>query len=113
MAQPDDDARRLNSEVGLVGLRAQATAVGLLQLCSELLRAGVIDDDAIGRIKDAIADQIVVSYKAPRGRDAFAASIHRRLDRLFPASGEQGPADRVGTSQDLRAGLDLSDEDAG
>jgi hypothetical protein len=47
--------KTLHDMIGFVGLRAQATAVGLLQLAAELKRAGVLDDDAIGRIKDAIA----------------------------------------------------------
>jgi hypothetical protein len=105
-----NDARQLNSELGLVGLRAQATAVGLVQLCSELRSAGVLSDEAVARIKAAIADQIVVSYKPSRGREAFEASLHRRLDRLFPASRHDGePAKAVGTSSELRHGLDLSD----
>ena len=103
-----DDARRLNSEVSLVGLRAQATAVGLVQLCAELLQAGVLDNAAVGRIKSAIADQIVVSYKPHRGREEFEAALHRRLDRLFPVAGQGGhPAAAVGTSQDLGEGLDI------
>ena len=101
-----DDARRLNTEVGLVGLRAQATAVGLVQLCSELLQAGVLTNDAITRIKSAIADQIVVSYKPHRGREAFETSLHRRLDRLFPVVGQGGhPPAAVGSSDELREGL--------
>ncbi|WP_375394194.1 hypothetical protein [uncultured Sphingomonas sp.] len=103
-----EEARRLNSDLSLVGLRAQATAVGLVQLCAELLQAGVLDDQAIGRIKTAIADQIVVSYKPKRGREDFEAALLRRLDKLFPLTGQDGhPAAAVGTSQDMRTGLNL------
>lgn len=104
-----EDARRLNTELGVVGLRAQATAVGLVQLCSELLQAGVLDNAAVTRIKSAIADQIVVSYKSNRGREAFEASLHRRLDRLFPLAGQGGhPPAVVGSSDDLREGLGIA-----
>ena len=103
-----EDARRLHTTVDLVGLRAQATAVGLVQLCSELLRAKVLDNAAITRIKDAIADDILVSYKPSRGRAEFEASLHRRLDSLFPLAGEGGhPAASVGTSQDMGDGLGI------
>lgn len=103
-----EDARRLHSELDLVGLRAQATAVGLVQLCAELQQAGVLSDAGIGRIKAAIADQILVSYKPRRGRDTFEQSLKRRLDSLFPVAAQGGtrPAE-VGTSDELRARLDL------
>ncbi len=104
------DARRLNSELGLVGLRAHATAVGLLQLCTELLDAGVLDSAAITRIKSAIADQITVSYTSHRGREAFEESLHRRLDNLFPTAGPRDhPAGTVGTSQEMGEGLKFED----
>ena len=107
-----EEARKLNSTVGLVGLRAQATAVGLVQLCSELLKAGVLDNAAVSRIKSAIADQILVSYKPSRGRVEFEDSLNRRLDRLFPLSGEGGhPAAAVGTSTDMQEGLGLAEEE--
>ena len=106
-----NDARQLNSDLGLIGLRAQATAVGLVQLCSELRMAGVLTDEAVARIRAAIADQIVVSYKPSRGREAFETSLHRRLDKLFPAAGQPSQPAAVGTSQDLRDGLDLSARD--
>ena len=107
-----EEARRLNSTVGLVGLRAQATAVGLVQLCSELRDAGVLNDAAIGRIKSAIADQIIVSYKPSRGREDFETSIHRRLDQLFPLKGQGGnPAAAVGTSHDMQHDLGLAGDE--
>lgn len=107
-----DDARRLHTTVGLVGLRAQATAVGLVQLCNELLRARVLDNAAITRIKDAIAADIVVSYKPVRGRAEFEASLHRRLDALFPLAGDGShSAASVGTSHEMGEGLGLDEVD--
>jgi hypothetical protein len=55
------EARKLHDTLGLIGLRAHATAVGFVQLCAELLKAGVIDDPAVSRIKDAIAKDIIVT----------------------------------------------------
>ena len=59
-----DKQKRLHFDVTNVGLRAQATAVGLVQLCIELHNANILSDLALQRIKDAIADE--VSIAAPR-----------------------------------------------
>ena len=52
------EVRKLHHEVDFVGLRAQATSVGFIQLCSELCRAGVLDEAALDRIKEAIAREL-------------------------------------------------------
>jgi hypothetical protein len=86
---------RLHESIGFVGLRAQATAVGLLQLCAELVRAGVLDDQAVARIKEAIAKDIALSRPRSVSRDDYERSIRLRLDSLF--SGQEtigsGPSD--------------------
>lgn len=41
-------ARELHRTLEYIGLRAQATTVGLIQLCTELVTAGVLGDDAVG-----------------------------------------------------------------
>ena len=81
------EAKRHNETVDRVGLRAHATAVGLLALSNELLRAGVLDEAAITRIKDAIASDICLSRPRTMSKDEFDTSIRRRLDALF--SGEE------------------------
>jgi hypothetical protein len=75
------EVRKLHDEVGFVGLRAQATAVGFIQLCSELHRSGVLDQAAVDRIKDAIARELAMS-----SRGVYATELERsrkRLDDLF------------------------------
>jgi hypothetical protein len=75
------EVRKLHDQVGFVGLRAQATAVGFIQLCSELCRAGVLDEAALGRIKDTIARELAMSSRNP-----YAVELERsrkRLDDLF------------------------------
>ena len=74
---------RLHEAIGLVGLRAQATAVGLLQLSAELVRAGVLGEEAIARIKDAIARDIALTRPRSIQRDVYERSIRERLDKLF------------------------------
>lgn len=64
MNMPYEKQKKLHFDVTNVGLRAQATAVGLVQLCLELRRTNILDEAAIERIKDTIADE--VSVTAPR-----------------------------------------------
>ena len=75
--------RKLRESVDLLGLRAQATAVGMVQLSIELVRAGVLDEAALGRIKDAIRGDIMLSRPTAVERDEYDQSIRRRLDALF------------------------------
>ena len=76
------EERKLHDQVGFVGLRAQATAVGFLQLCTELCRAGVLDEAAMDRIKDAIAKELALSR--PRANyQVELKSSRKRLDDLF------------------------------
>lgn len=95
------DEQRLHDAVGFVGLRAQATAVGLLQLSLELRRAGVIDEDAVTRIKDAIAKDISLSCPRSQPKREFLSSIRSRLDRLFAGGTPVGDASMMATPEGL------------
>jgi hypothetical protein len=79
----------------VVGLRAQATAVGFLQLCTELARAELLDDDAVARIKDAIAKDLALSRPHSMSAENFETWVRARLDGLFiiPATREELPVD--------------------
>jgi hypothetical protein len=90
MAYMDD--KKLHQTLSFVGLRAQATAVGLLQLCRELSDAGVLSSEAVGRIKDAISRDIAVGCPPSARRDEYERDVRGRLDRLF--SGEEQVADK-------------------
>jgi|SRR3546814_885912 hypothetical protein len=87
--------RRLHFDLINVGLRAQATAAGLVRLCIELRDADILTEDALERIKSAIADD--VSLTAPRGISArdYRHEIKGRLDLLFTGTQEVGPADAL------------------
>lgn len=78
------ETRQLHDTVGFIGLRAQATAVGLLQLTTELVRAGVLDEGAIGRIKEAILADLSLSRPRSRARIEYEAMLRTRLDALIP-----------------------------
>lgn len=75
-----------------LGIRAQATAMGLVQLCLELRRAEVIDQAAVDRVKDAIAEEI--GEHAPRSvaKQQYLADIRGRLDRIFAGDEPIGAA---------------------
>jgi hypothetical protein len=77
-------AKDLHRTLEFIGLRAQATSVGLIQLCAELVRAGVLDDDAIRRIKDAIHRDITVSRPRSGSSEEFDRTLRQRLDAVFP-----------------------------
>ena len=89
------EEQRLHDTISFVGLRAQATSVGLLQLSCELRRAGVLDDAAIGRVKDAIAKEITLSCPRSVSKIEFENDVRARLDRLFAGEEKVGTADHV------------------
>jgi hypothetical protein len=89
------DKKSLHYEMTNVGLRAHATAVGLLQLCNELRRVGVLDQPAIERIKCAIADEIEVCAPRPVMSKNYRSDVRRRLDLLFAGEEKIGSADAL------------------
>jgi len=101
-----EQAIRLHECLDFIGLRAQATSVGLLQLCAELVAVGVLDDAAVGRIKNAIRKDITVSRRRKHGQDEFEETLRKRLDSVFPtcAAPRAGP---VGTAEDMRDAMQI------
>ena len=86
--------KRLHDMIELVGMRAQATTVGLIQLSVELKRAGILDEAAIGRIKDAIGKEICLNRPKSIPQEHFRETLAKRLDRLFASEslvGEVSP----------------------
>lgn len=106
----DDDrtgeARELHQTLEFIGLRAQATTVGLLQLCAELVRARVLDDEAVQRIKDAIHREITVSHSRGHFREEFEDVLRQRLDAIFPRAGDADHRSPIGSVGELEAALD-------
>lgn len=101
LAMDEPCPRERHRTLDFIGLRAHATTVGLIQLCEELLKVGVIDMPALERIKDAIRKELTVSNARIAGRDDFDATLRRRIDAIFPkAPGEHAEA-AVGSLCDL------------
>ena len=81
MEQPD--GRRLHDNIGLLGIRAQATMVGFVKLADELVQAGILQPEALDRIKDAIVKELSLTRPPASARIEFEQSTRRRLDALF------------------------------
>lgn len=84
--------KKLHDLIDLVGMRAQATTVGLVQLSTELRRVGVLDQAAIDRIKEAIAKEICLTRPKSIPQEHFLANLKSRLDRLFAGEEPVGEA---------------------
>ena len=87
--------KKLHDDLANVGLRAQATAVGLVQLCIELRRANLIDQPAVDRIKSAVAAEIVTTAPRAVSCEAYRRDVRDRLDRLFAGEQDVGSADAM------------------
>jgi len=90
-----EEDKRLHYELGNVGLRAQATAAGFLQLCAELRDTGILSEQAIERIKDRIARDITLSAPRSTTPEEFRREVRARLDRLFTSCESVGSADAL------------------
>jgi hypothetical protein len=86
---------RLHDSVNLVGLRAHATAVGFLTLTSELVRAGVLEEAAVDRIKDAIVKELSLSRSRASSKEEFERSTRERLDGLFAGREHVGDEEQL------------------
>lgn len=100
MTNTYEKQKRLHHDVTNVGLRAQATAVGLIQLCIELRAANVLSEDALKRIKLTIGDELAIGpYRRIASRD-HRSEIDSRLDRLFTGQEKVGSADELAFTLD-------------
>lgn len=98
------EQKRLHLDLKNVGLRAQATAAGLVQLCKELEAAGVLSDKAVDRVKEAIADEIALTAPRPMLRADFRKDVCERLNRIFSGAEKLGPAEDIPFAQDPSVG---------
>jgi len=99
-------AKDLHRTLEFIGLRAQATSVGLIQLCAELVRSGVLDYGAIERIKDAIYRDITVSRPRNGLSGEFEKTLRQRLDAIFPQAESTEQRAPVGSLEEMESALD-------
>src|SRR3546814_3466507 len=72
----DSAARDRHQTLDLIGLRAHATTVGLIQLCEELLNSGVLGVEGLDRIKDAIFTELTVGKRERDRKSTRLNSSH-------------------------------------
>jgi len=82
-----DDCQRMHITLEAVGMRSQGTAVGLLQLCKELLDAGVLEKDAVVRIREAIVADIALNCPRSVRRETYQDMVRQRLDSILQPVG--------------------------
>ena len=99
-------ARELHRTLEFIGLRAQATTVGMLQLCAELVKAGAIPVEAIDRIKTAIFREIAVNQPRGYNRVEFEKTLKQRLDAIFPCAADAHQRTPIGTVEDMKTSLE-------
>ena len=75
--------RHLHSELNLLGFRSRAAVVGLLQLTKELRQAGLIDDAATNRVRDAVVDELALMRPRHASSTQLRKSLQNRLDALI------------------------------
>lgn len=89
------EQRQMHNDLRNIGLRAQATGVGVVQLCRELQNAGVLDQAAINRIKNAIADEITLEGPRTTLRAESREQLRERLDLIFSGESKIGKASEL------------------
>lgn len=106
IARGDAAIRERHRTLDFIGLRAHATAVGLIQLCEELLNAGVLSADGLDRIKDAICSELAIGKRARvSNQREFDDMLRRRIDSVFPIAPGEPARDNVGTHEDFEDAL--------
>ena len=74
------DGRQLHDNIGLLGIRAQATMVGLVKLADELVQAGVLPAPALDQ--DAIVRELS-AHRPPASSSRDSGAARDGLDALF------------------------------
>lgn len=77
------EATRVNRDLQLIGFRAHATAIGLLQLVKELRATDHLTQDAVNRIRDTMIDDLSLSRSSHEKEEDFRARLQTRLDCLL------------------------------
>jgi len=82
------DGQHIQLALESIGMRQRGTAVGLLQLCKELFDAGVLDPDAVVRIREAIVADVALNCPRTVQVSEYQDMVRERLNALLtdPAS---------------------------
>jgi hypothetical protein len=75
----------------VLGLRATATGAGLFTLTRELLKAGVLSDEALERIKESMVRELSIGRPLSAPKEAYEKTVRQRLDGLFSGAERVSP----------------------
>lgn len=106
----DSVARERHRTLDFIGLRAHATTVGFIQLCEELLNAGVLQPDGLERIKNAICSELTVANTRISNQEQFSETLRKRIDAIFPKAPGLSAEEHVGPTEEFEEALDPHDE---
>lgn len=82
------DCERIHANLEAIGIRASGTAIGLFQLLKELRDAGVLGQDAIGRIREAIITDLAATRPRSQTLAEYQTRVRERMDTLLPLDQE-------------------------
>lgn len=88
------DQERIHANLEAIGIRASGAAVGLFQLLRELLAVGVLDGDAVNRIKEAVITDLAASRPRSQTLADYEQRVRERMDTLVPVSDAEATAVR-------------------
>ena len=83
--------QKVHDALKFIGLRATVTAVGLLRLSAELVKAGVLSDEALGRIKESMVKELSLNRPPNTEKEEYERTMRQRLDRLISGEESIGP----------------------
>ena len=86
------DCERIHANLEAIGIRDSGTAIGLFQLLKELRDAGVLGQDAIGRIREAIITDLAASRPRSQSLAEYQTRVRERMDTLLPLDREPAGA---------------------
>lgn len=95
MGQPSEKQKQLHHDVTNVGLRAQVTAVGLIQLCIELRKTNALSEEGLSNVKKAIADELLIGQNRRYCSRDQRCDVEARIDRIFAGEQKVGPAEEL------------------
>jgi len=77
------DSQQVQLALDSIGMRQRGTAVGLLQLCKELLDAGVLEEDAVTRIREAIVEDVALNCPRTLPVAEYQCMVRERLNSIL------------------------------
>lgn len=79
------DARKTEDAIVAVALTGGAAAMGVIALCAELVRAGLLSRPAADRVRDAMLVEISGTPAPEHGKGKLSVEIWKEWERRLPS----------------------------